>query len=113
MFGIFNAPAKFQCLMQMVLAHLEWDSCFVYLDDILIASASFEQHLCHLREVFEWLQKAGLCLKPRKCFLLAEEVPYFGRVVSSSGVQLDPAKIEKVRHTLPLLIPQRSGSFCC
>jgi len=82
--------------MQVVLAHLEWDNCFVYLDYILIASASFEQHRCHLREVFEQFQK-GLCLKPRKCFLLREEVPYLGRVISSSGIQPDPAKIEKVR----------------
>jgi len=83
--------------MQVLLAHLEWGSCFVYFDDIFIASASFEQHNCHLQEVFEQLQKVGLCLKPRKCFLLREEVPYLGRVVSSSGIQSDPAKNEKVQ----------------
>ena len=40
-FGLCNAPATFQCLMQVILAGLEWNSCFVYLDDILIASRTY------------------------------------------------------------------------
>ena len=51
-FGLCNAPATFQRLMQLVLAGLEWDCCFVYLDDILIASKSFDEHLRHLQLVF-------------------------------------------------------------
>ena len=51
-FGLCNAPATFQRLMQKVLAGLEWCTCFVYLDDILVASRSFGEHLQHLREVF-------------------------------------------------------------
>ena len=65
-FGLCNAPATFQRLMQVILSRLEWKCCFVYLDDILIASATFEEHMKHLRMVFTRLRDAGLRLKPSK-----------------------------------------------
>ncbi len=74
-FGLCNGPATFQQLMTQVLADLEWGICFVYLDDILLVSGTFEEHLQHLGSVFERLRKAGLRLKPRKCLLLRDEVP--------------------------------------
>ena len=67
-FGLCNAPATFQRVMQAVLAGLEWNSCFLYLDDILIASRTLEEHMCHIKEVFGRLRDAGLRLKPKKCF---------------------------------------------
>ena len=96
-FGLCNAPATFQRIMQIVLAGLEWQSCFVYLDDILIASKTFEQHLHHLREVFTRIRGANLRLKPRKCGLLRDEVHFLGHVISAKGILPDPAKTEKVR----------------
>ena len=51
-FGLCNAPATFQRVIQAVLAGLEWNSCFIYLDDILIASRTLEEHLRHIKEVF-------------------------------------------------------------
>ena len=65
-FGLCNAPATFQRVMQAVLSGLEWRSCFVYLDDILIASRTLDEHLRHIREVFGRLRKASLRLKPKK-----------------------------------------------
>ena len=62
-FGLCNAPATFQRLMQVVLAGLEWSSCFVYIDDIFVASKTFDEHLSHLKEFFSRLSKAELCLK--------------------------------------------------
>lgn len=97
-FGLCNAPATFQRLMQAVLAGLEWDICFDYIDDILIASRTFEDHLRHLRQVFDRLRQAGLRLKPKKCSLLREEVLYLGHVVSYEGVRPDPEKVEKMKH---------------
>ena len=79
-FGLCNAPATFQCLMQVILAGLEWKCCFAHVDDILVASQTFEEHLSHL-EVFHWLRKAGLCLKPQKCTLLQDEVAYLGHII--------------------------------
>ena len=65
-FGLCNVPATFQRVMQAVLAGLEWQSCFVYLDDILIASKTFSEHIKHISEVFARLRAAGLRLSPRR-----------------------------------------------
>lgn len=97
-FGLCNTPATFQRLMQVVLAGLELDCCFVYFDDILVASKSFEEHLHHLQLVFDRLHIAGLRLKPTKCLFLCEEVPYLGYVISKHGIRPDPMKTDKVRN---------------
>lgn len=59
-------PCDFQRLMQRILAGLEYKCCFVYLDDILVASKTFEDNLNHLKEVFIRLQDATLRLKPKE-----------------------------------------------
>ena len=69
----------------------------MYLDDILIASMTFHEHIQHIREVFARLRTAGLRLKPRKCLFLHDEVPYLGHLISAQGLQPDPSKTEKVR----------------
>ena len=95
-FGLCNAT--FQRLMQAVLSGLEWRVCFVYLDNILVCSKTFQEHLEHLNLVFERLRRAGLTLKPRKCFFLQEEVHYLGHLISCKGIAPDPAKTQKVRE---------------
>ena len=66
-FGLTNAPATFQRLMDLVLSGLTWSVCLVYLDDVIIFSTTFEDHLAHLQQVFERLGQAGLTLKASKC----------------------------------------------
>ena len=58
-FGLCNAPATFQRLMDSVLAGLHWKTCLVYIDDIIIVGKSFDEHLCNLQAVFERLRQAG------------------------------------------------------
>jgi hypothetical protein len=70
---------------------------FVYLDDILICSKSFEEHRQHLQQIFERLRKAGLTLNPKKCSFLQEQVIYLGHIISSNGISPDPSKTQKVR----------------
>ena len=94
-FGLCNAPATFQRLMQSILARLEW--CFVYLDDMIVSS-TFEEHLECLGEVMTRLRKAGLRLKPQKCNFFVDKVVYLGHKISSEGVRPDPAKTDKVRE---------------
>ena len=96
-FGLCNAPATFQRVMQHILAGMEWRHCFVYLDDILVVSRTFEEHIEHLREVFKRLRSAGLRLKPKKCLILRDEVPYLGHVISARGIRPDPSKTDKVQ----------------
>jgi hypothetical protein len=111
-FGLCNAPATFQRLMQKVLAGLEWRTCFVYLDDILVASRSFEEHLQHLREVFTRRRDAGLRLKPRKCSLLHDEVPFLGHIISTDGVcNQILRRLRRCNATRPPLMRHKSDSF--
>lgn len=72
--GISNAPPSFQRLMELVLRGLHWSVCLIYLDDIIVYSADFPQHLQHLREVFQRFRTAGLKLKPSSKLLC-----YFSR----------------------------------
>ena len=66
-FGLCNAPATFQRLMDLVLAGIHWSSCLVYIDDIVIMGQTFQQHLVNLKLVLDRLHGAGLKLKPTKC----------------------------------------------
>ena len=92
-FGLCNAPATFQRLMEQVLAGLHWTCCLVYLDDIIVFSRSVPDHLSKLREVFSQLKGAGLKVKPSKCDLLRRSVQYLGHILSARGVETDPEKI--------------------
>ena len=66
-FGLCNAPATFQRLMDSILAGLHWRSCLVYIDDIVVIGKSFDEHLYNLQQVLERLRQAGLKLQPHKC----------------------------------------------
>ena len=91
-FGLTNAPATFQRLMECVLAGLTYEQCLIYLDDIVVFSVTFDQHLERLRAVFQHLDNAGLKLKPNKCHFAKGEIRYLGHVVSRQGIQADPEK---------------------
>ncbi|KAL5515018.1 hypothetical protein EMCRGX_G000127 [Ephydatia muelleri] len=109
-FGLSNAPATFQRLMEQVLAGLHWSTCLVYLDDIIVFSRTVADHLDQLRDVFTSLKNAGLTLKPSKCHLLQMEVRYLGHVVSGKGIQTDP---EKVRSVFDWPIPLNQKDLKC
>ena len=80
-FGLCNGPATFQRLMDLVLSGLQWSSCLVYLDVVIVVGRSFQEHLQNLDNVFKRLQNAGLKLKPQKCAFLKKEVLYLGHQV--------------------------------
>jgi len=73
-FGLTNAPATFQRLMECVLSGLTYEQCLIYLDDIIIFSASFDEHLHRLTNVFKALREAHLQLKLSKCSFMQKEV---------------------------------------
>ena len=95
-FGLCNASATFQRLMETVLAGLVRKTCMVYIDDILVFSKTFEEHLTHL-QVFDRLRHASLLLKPKKCAFAQPKVEYLGHVVTRDGNEVDPKKVEAVR----------------
>ncbi|KAG5891946.1 hypothetical protein JTB14_002222 [Gonioctena quinquepunctata] len=96
-FGLCNAPATFERLMETVLKGLSWNTCLVYLDDIIVVGRSFEDHVKNLEEVFLRLRNSGLKLSPKKCHLFQKEVRYLGHVVSEEGVAVDDQKIKAVK----------------
>ena len=96
-FGLCNAPATFQRLMDRVLAGMQWETCLVYLDDIIVLGSDVPQMLQRLGQVFSRLDQAKLKLKPSKCCLFRRQVAYLGHIVSESGVATDPNKVQKVQ----------------
>ena len=97
-FGLCNAPATFQRLMEGVLMGFQWEQYLVYLDDIIVFGKTFEETLDRLRWVLNRLKAAGLKLKPSKCRWFQRSVTYLGHVVFGEGIKCDPEKIEKVQN---------------
>lgn len=97
-FGLCNAPATFQRLMDTVLRDILWQYVVVYIDDINIGSKTFEEHLDHLDQVFARIKKAGLRLSPEKCFFFKEELPFLGHVISRKGIHTDPEKLRSIKE---------------
>ena len=97
-FGLTNAPATFRRLMERVLSHMNWRDCLVYIDDVLILSRTFEEHLRKLGEVFQAFEKTGLRIKPRKCHICCKLVPYLGHLLSADGIQIDPARVKAIEE---------------
>lgn len=105
-FGLKNAPMSFQMLMSQVLRALNWKHVLCYIDDILVFSKTFDEHLSHLAQVFQRLRNAKLTLKPDKCHFAVARVIYLGHVISKSGIGVDPSKTDAVR-TFPTPKNQR------
>ena len=95
-FGLCNAGATFQRLMDIVMAGLHMDICLVYLDDIILYSRTAEEHLERLVTMLARLRGAGLKLKPEKCALFQKEVSFLGHMITSEGIGTDPEKIRAV-----------------
>ncbi|GFV31940.1 retrovirus-related Pol polyprotein from transposon opus [Trichonephila clavipes] len=72
-FGLCNAPATFERMMDNLLRHFKWTMCLCYLDDIIVFSETFEDHLIRLRLVLKCLQEAGLKLNSKSVFLLPKK----------------------------------------
>ena len=87
--------------MQRVLHGLDWKICLVYIDDVIIFSSTFEEHLFCLAAVFDRLREADLKLKPSKCHFYCCSVNFLGFVVSSDCIRPDPGKLNTVR-TFPV-----------
>ena len=95
-FGLAQAPAYFQLLMNKVLKELKF--AMTYLDDIIIFSQDELQHLEHLEIVFSHLREAGLKMKHSKCDFFKSEIHYLGHLISPEGISPLPNKLDSIRH---------------
>lgn len=95
-FGLCNAPATFERMMDNVLRGLKWKTCLCYLDDIVVFSSDFDTHLERLKQVLTCLTSAGLQLNLKKCRFAARKLTILGHVVSKDGILPDPDKLRAV-----------------
>jgi hypothetical protein len=109
-FGLHTAPATFQRLMNAVLRECQKYSG-AYLDDVVIFSDGWDDHLHHLEAVFNRIQQAGLTVKPAKCQFAFKEVSYLGHVIGGGTVRPDPAKVEAVLGFQRPLVKKNVRSF--
>ena len=96
-FGLCNAPATFQRVMERCMGELNLRDCLIYLDDVVIFSKTFEEHLQRLDAVFTKLETHDLKLKASKCEFFQSRITYLGHVVSNNGIETDPEKIKAVK----------------
>ncbi|UYV61191.1 K02A2.6-like, partial [Cordylochernes scorpioides] len=96
-FGLCNAPATFERMMDNVLMGLKWNICLCYLDDIVVYSDTFEEHLERLSKVLSCLQQAGLTINPDKCLFGSTRIKILGHVVDKDGIQPDSEKVEAIK----------------
>nr|XP_034195346.1 uncharacterized protein LOC117611508 [Osmia lignaria] len=97
-FGLKNAAATFQRLMNNVLDGLQGLELFVFIDDIVIYASSLQEHETKVNRMMAKLREANLCLQPDKCQFLKKEVAYLGHIITEDGVRPDPAKVEAVQR---------------
>lgn len=93
-FGLSNAPATFQARINEVLRRFLDRFCAAYIDDILIYSNDLASYRLHVKSVLQALEAAGLQLDVRKCEFETTEVKYLGMIISTTGVRMDPAKVD-------------------
>jgi hypothetical protein len=110
-FGLKNAPATFQKLMTCVLSGLLGKCAHVYLDDIIVFSATYEQHIGHLRQIFERLQEFGLRCAPGKCRFGVNELPYLGHIVGQDGNRPQERHLVQIRDAVPPRTKRQLQSF--
>ena len=99
-FGLCNAPAHFQRFMEDTLRDFRDDFAFPYIDDVLVYSDTFADHLVHLSKVFERLKSKGIKINPSKCEMFKREVRYLGRIISEDGYRVDSENIKAVTDLL-------------
>ena len=97
-FGLSNSPATFQRFMQKVLHQNLYRNVIVYLDDIIVFSNTFEEHVQHLQEVFDKVREYKLKLSIEKCRFLCKEVVYLGHIVSAEGILPCEDKVKAVQQ---------------
>ena len=99
-FGMRNASAAFQRTLPRALRKTvirEGSMVMAYIDDIVSATETVEDHMVGLREVFECLRDAGFKMRIAKCDFMKSEIKYLGRVVSAEGVKPDTEEVAKLR----------------
>ena len=110
-FGLCNAPTTFIRLMDNVLSGLSWEVCLYYLDNIIVFSKDWQEHLQRLRMVLCRLREANLILGHKKCTLARSLVTFLGHLVSEEGLQPDQRLLDSIQEIQPPTTVSQVRSF--
>ena len=108
-FGLAQAPTCFQELIIDILK--DFNFVIAYLDDIIIFSKTLQQHLLHIRKVYEKLWSAKLSMKMSKFNFFSKEIQYLGHILSATGIQPLPSKAHAIQHKQPPTTPKQVQAF--
>ena len=108
-FGLTQAPAYFQELTTGILK--DFNFAIAYLDHIIIFSTTTEEHLSHIKQVFEKLCTAKLSMKFSKCHFFMKEIQYLGHILSTKGIQPLPLKTQAIQNMHPCKMPKQVHAF--
>jgi len=92
-FGLTNAPATFQSVMNQIFGSLLRKGVLVFMDDILVYAATLEEHVALLQQVFEIIQDHKFLIKLSKCSFAQQHIEYLGHCISAQGVPLNHPKL--------------------
>ena len=95
-FGLCNAPSQFARIMELVLSGLTYESCLVYLDDVVCYGRTILEHTTRLEAVLKRLEQANLKLKASKCHFFQRKAFFLAHVADEEGIHCDPRKVEDI-----------------
>lgn len=95
-FGLANAPSSFQNYINDTLKGYLDEFCTAYMDDILIFSRSFEEHVEHVKKVLSRLKQSGLQIDIKKCEFHQKSVKFLGLIITTEGIKMDPSKLQVI-----------------
>ena len=104
-FGLAQAQAHFQELMTGILK--DFSFAIAYIDDIIIFSKNPQEHLSHIRKVFEKLTSADLSMKMSKCNFFSKDIQYLGHILSVTGIRSLSSKTHAIQHMQPPTTPKQ------
>ena len=97
-FGLCNAPATFQRAINDALSDFLDKFCTAYLDDVLVYSKNLTEHKQHVRQVLQRLKERGFYVDPKKSEFHKPTVKFLGMIITTNGIQMDPAKIQAIQE---------------
>jgi len=97
-FGLVNAGATFQCVVNIKFHGMINQSVVVYLDDVTLFSKKRFDHLCHLNQIFEQCWKFKISLNPKKRIFCGVQGNLSGHVIAKSGIKVDPKSVRDIMH---------------
>ncbi|ELR14557.1 reverse transcriptase [Acanthamoeba castellanii str. Neff] len=110
-FGLTNTLALFQRNMEALLSGLTWLCCLIYIDNIIIYSQTFEEHLVHLQSIFNHLWQGWMYLKLSKCVFFCQELLFLRHLLMKEGLKPDPTKVTTIQDTWPPWLVQEVHCF--